>query len=108
VGNRVCVIFFARVVVSERLRRARRGVRGGAARPPLGGCRGAEPPARGFEGSAPKFFFFGPTYFRRFRADIFSSGRHIFGTTYFRDHMILGGFSAHGFLPMVFYFRLRN
>jgi hypothetical protein len=25
----VCVIFFARVVVSERLRRARRGVRGG-------------------------------------------------------------------------------
>jgi hypothetical protein len=30
------------------------------------------------------------------------------GTTYFRDHMILGGFSAHGFLPMVFYFRLRN
>jgi hypothetical protein len=42
---------------------------------------------------------------------IFSSvsGRHIFaGPTYFRDHMILGGFSAHGFLPMVFYFRLRN
>jgi hypothetical protein len=34
---------------------------------------------------------------------------HIFvGPTYFRDHMILGGFSAHGFLPMVFYFRLRN
>jgi hypothetical protein len=31
-----------------------------------------------------------------------------FGMTYFRDHMILGGFSAHGFLPMVFYFRLRN
>ena len=38
-------------------------------------------------------------------------GQHIFasfGPTYFRDHMILGGFSAHGFLPMVFYFRLRN
>jgi hypothetical protein len=65
---------------------------------PLGGCRGAEPPARGFGGSAPEFFFF----------FIFGLGRHISGTTYFRDHMILGGFSAHGFLPMVFYFRLRN
>jgi hypothetical protein len=75
--------------VSERLRRARRGVRGGVQ------GRGQRPR---------KFFFFGPTYFRRFRADIFSPG----GTTYFRDHMILGGFSAHGFLPMVFYFRLRN
>jgi hypothetical protein len=110
--------------VSERLRWARRGVRGGGARLPLGGCRGAEPPARGFGGSAPEFFFFGPTYFSSGRADIFSSGqhisgmtyfrddifpgRHITGTTYFRDHMILGGFSAHGFLPMVFYFRLRN
>jgi hypothetical protein len=49
--------------VFERLRRARRGVRGG--------CRGAEPPARGFGGSAPEFFFW---------ADIFS-GRHISGTT---------------------------
>jgi hypothetical protein len=43
-----------------------------------------------------------PTYFRRFRADILSSGRHISGTTYFRDHMILGGFRhmvfADGFL----------
>jgi hypothetical protein len=70
----VCVIFFARVVVSERLRRARGGKRGGS---------GAAPP---------KNFFFGPTYFRRFRADILSPGRHISGTTYFRDHMILGGF----------------
>jgi hypothetical protein len=75
--------------VSERLRRARRGV------------RGAEPPARGFGGSAPekKKFFFWPTYFRRFRADILSPGRHISGTTYF---MILGGFRhmvfADGFL----------
>jgi hypothetical protein len=68
-----CVIFFAQVVVSERLRRVRRG---------------AEPPAQGFKGSAPEIFFF--------------------GSTYFQDHMILGGFSAHGFLPMVFYFRLRN
>jgi hypothetical protein len=62
----VCVIFFARVVVSERLRRVRRGVRGGV---------------QGFGGSAPEFFFFGPTYFCRFRADILSSGRHISGTT---------------------------
>jgi hypothetical protein len=99
--------------VSERLRLARRGVRGGAAGPPLGGCRGAEPPARGFGGSAPEkkflgrhiFAGFGPTYYRR--ADIFP-GRHIidgptyFRTTYFRDHMILGGFRhmvfADGFL----------
>ena len=54
----VCVIFFARVVVSP--------------------------------------------YFRRFWADILLSGRHISGTTYFRDHMILGGFwhmvFADGFL----------
>jgi hypothetical protein len=60
----VCVIFFARVVVSECLRRACRGL-------------GAAPP---------KIFFW---------ADIFSpvSGRHIIaGPTYFRDHMILGGF----------------
>jgi hypothetical protein len=76
--------------VSERLRRARRGVRGGAARPPLRGCRGVEPPVRGFGSNAPEIFFL---------------GRHIFtGPTYFQDHMILGGFSAHGFLPMVFYF----
>jgi hypothetical protein len=79
--------------VSERLRRARGGVRGG--------CRGAGPP-RGFGGSAPENFFLGPTYFRQFRADILSPGRHISGTTYFRDHMILGGFRhmvfADGFL----------
>jgi hypothetical protein len=83
--------------VFERLRWACRGVRGGVATDPIGGSRGAEPPARGFKGNAPEIFFFGPTYFRRFRADIFSPGRHISGTTYFRDHMILGGFSAHGF-----------
>jgi hypothetical protein len=40
----VCVIFFAQVVVSKHLRRACGGVRGGAARPPLRGCRGAGPP----------------------------------------------------------------
>ena len=59
----------------ECLRRARRGVRGGRS------------PSHGGSGAAPlKFFFW---------ADIFSpvSGRHIIaGPTYFRDHMILGGF----------------
>ena len=82
--------------MSECLRRVRRGVRGGAARAPLRGCRGAEPPTRGFGATPPNFFFW---------ADIFSpvSGRHIIaGPTYFRDHMILGGFRhmvfADGFL----------
>ena len=69
----------------ERLRRVRRGVRGGWS-PPDGGL-GATPP---------NFFFW---------ADIFSpvSGRHIIvGLTYLWDHMILGGFRhmvfADGFL----------
>jgi hypothetical protein len=64
--------------VSERLRRARRGVRGG------------------FGGSTPENFFW---------ADIFSpvSGRHIIaGPTYFRDDIFPGPhdirwFLAHGF-----------
>jgi hypothetical protein len=38
--------------------------------------------------------------------------KHIFfGPTYFRDHISphdIRWFSAHGFLPMVFYFWLRN
>jgi hypothetical protein len=81
--------------VSERLRRVHRGVRGGALGPPSGGL----------EGSAPEFFFSG----RHISAGTtYLMGRHISGTTYFWDHMILGGFSAHGFLLMVFYFRLRN
>jgi hypothetical protein len=96
----VCVIFFAQVVVSERLHRARKGVRGGV--------QGGGAPHVGVRGQHPRNFFFGPTYFRWFRADIFSLGRHISGTTYFRDHMILGGFFDTWFLPMVFYFRLRN
>jgi hypothetical protein len=57
--------------VSEHLHRVRRGVRGGV-----------EPPAQGFGGSAPEFFFF-------FRDDIFS-GRHISGTRYFRDDILPG------------------
>jgi hypothetical protein len=70
--------------VSERLRRARRGVRGGA---------GGRSPPRGGSGAAPpKFFFFqadifspGPTYFRD---DIFPGPRDIrwfFGTWFFAD-----------------------
>jgi hypothetical protein len=60
------------------------------------GHMGGGPPARGFGGSAPEIFFFW--------ADIFSPvlGRQISGTTYFRDHMIFGGFRhmvfADGFL----------
>jgi hypothetical protein len=54
-----------------------------------GGLEGGGAPRVGVRGQRPRNFFF-------------------FGTTYFRDHMILGGFLAHGFLPMVFYFRLRN
>jgi hypothetical protein len=68
--------------VSERLRRARRGVRGGPLGPPLGGA--------------------GVLGRHIFAPDIFSPSRHISGTTYFRDHMILGGFRhmvfADGFL----------
>jgi hypothetical protein len=68
--------------VSECLRRARRGVRGGV--------QGAGPPRGGSGAAPPKIFFW---------ADIFSPG---FGPTYFRDHMILGGFRhmvfADGFL----------
>jgi hypothetical protein len=56
----------------------RRGVRGGA-------VQGGESPSAGVRGKCPDFFFF-------LRKRV----------TY------LGGFSAHGFLPMVFYFRLRN
>jgi hypothetical protein len=71
----VCVIFFAQVVVFERLHRAHRGVRGGEP-------RGVEPP---------KFFF--------------ALGRHIIEMTYFRDHMIFrwffGTWFFAGFLFLV-------
>jgi hypothetical protein len=66
------------------------------------GVQGGGAPCVGVRGQCPRIFFFGPTYFRWFQADILSSGRHISGTTYFRDHMILGGFRhmvfADGFL----------
>jgi hypothetical protein len=91
----VCVIFFARVVVSERLRRARimggkhegERLQGGGVRAPRAGVRGQRPRKK------------------KFWADIFSpvSGRHIIaGPTYFRDDIFPGPhdirwFSAHGF-----------
>jgi hypothetical protein len=75
--------------VFERLRRVRRGVRGGGA--PRAGVRGQRP--RKFFLGRHIFAGFGPTYYRR---------GHISGTTYFWDHMILGGFRhmvfADGFL----------
>jgi hypothetical protein len=67
-----------------------------------GGCRGAEPPAWGFGGNAPDFFFF------FFRADIFPPGRHISGTTYYRDHMILGGFFGTWFFADGFLFPVKE
>jgi hypothetical protein len=69
--------------VSERLRRARRG---------------AEPPARGFGGSAPEIFFWD---------DIFL-GRHITGTTYFRDHMIFRWFFGTWFFADGFLFPVKE
>jgi hypothetical protein len=79
--------------VSERLCRAHRGVQGGGA-------------LAGVQGQHPRFFFFSGRHIfaelTYFWADIFSLGRHIYGTTYFWDHMILGGFRhmvfANGFL----------
>jgi hypothetical protein len=60
-----------------------------------GGCRAAAPP---------NFFF---------QADIFLPSRHISRTTYFQDDILSGPhdirwFFGTWFLPMVFYFRLRN
>jgi hypothetical protein len=68
----VCVIFFARVVVSVHCT----------------GCGGVEGVAPHIGGSG-----------QHPQKKIFCLGKCV---TY------LGGFSAHGFLPMVFYFRLRN
>jgi hypothetical protein len=66
--------------------RCARGFEGGALGPPLGGEGGNIPPAWGFRGSTPE------------KKKIFLGKR----VTY------LGGFSAHDFLSMVFYFQLRN
>jgi hypothetical protein len=84
--------------VFERLRRACRGVRGG--------CKGTEPPTRGFGSSALEFFFSGrhisarQTYFRR--ADIFL-GRHISGTTYYRDDIFPGPHDIRWFFGTWFF-----
>ena len=75
--------------MSEHLRRACSGVRGEATRPPLEGCRGAEPLGRGFRGSAPEFFF------------------HT-GTTYFRDHMIFRWFFGTWFFADGFLFSVKE
>jgi hypothetical protein len=75
----VCVIFFARVVVSEHMCRAHRGGAGGRS-PPHGGPR-----------AAPPIFFLG-------KRDTYLD----------KCVMYLGGFFDTWFLPMVFYFRLRN
>jgi hypothetical protein len=77
------------------------GVRGGLD----GGCRGVDPSVRGFGGSTPKKKKIRLTYFRR--ANIFP-GRHITGTTYFQDHMILGGFLAHAFFANGFLFPVKE
>jgi hypothetical protein len=66
--------------VSERMQRTCRGVRVGAARPPLVGCSGVEPPTWGFGGSAPGNFCLE------------------------KRVMYLGGFFGTWFLLMVFYF----
>jgi hypothetical protein len=55
---------------------------------------------QGFGGSAPEIFFFGPTYFRR--ADIFP-GRHIFGTTYYRDDIFPGPHDIRWFFGTWFF-----
>jgi hypothetical protein len=78
----VCVIFFARVVVSERLRRVRRGVRGGV--------QGGGAPRVGIQGQCPRFFFF--------------SGRHISaGLTYFQDDIFPGPLDIRWFFGTWFF-----
>jgi hypothetical protein len=64
----ICVIFFARVVVFERLRWVHRGVRGGC--------------------SALEFFF---------------PGRHISGTTYYRDDIFPGPHDIRWFFSTWFF-----
>jgi hypothetical protein len=75
--------------VFERLRRARRGVRGGAAR----GAGGRSPP---------RIFSQRPRK-KKFRADIFSPGRHISGPTYFRDDIFPGPHDIRWFFGTWFF-----
>jgi hypothetical protein len=83
----VCVIFFARVVVSKHMRRT---VRGGAARPPLGGYRGEEPPHGG-------------SRVQRSRNKNLCIRTAFFGTV-----LYLGGFSTHGFFADGFLFSVKE
>jgi hypothetical protein len=65
----------------------------------VGGFDGGDsPPAWGFRGNAPEFFF--PQETCHFFSSFFMLPRFLCP--------LLGGFSAHGFLSMVFYFQLRN
>jgi hypothetical protein len=68
--------------VSERLRRVHRGVQGGRA------------PCAGVRVQRPQFFFF--------RDDIFP-GRHISGTTYYRDAIFLGPHDIRWFFGTWFF-----
>jgi hypothetical protein len=74
--------------VSERLRRAHKGVRGGV--------QGGGAPRAGVQGQRRRFFFlFRVDIFSPGRADTFSPGdifpgRHISRTTYYRDDIFLG------------------
>jgi hypothetical protein len=78
--------------VSERLRRARRGVRGG--RRGVGG----RSPRTGFRGQRPRnFFFFGPTYFR------WAEPTYFRGPTYFRDDIFPGPHDIRWFFGTWFF-----
>jgi hypothetical protein len=67
--------------VSERLRQ--------------GGAQGGGAPCAGVRGQRPRNFFFGPTYFCQFRADIFS--------TYFRDDIFPGPHDIRWFFGTWFF-----
>jgi hypothetical protein len=86
----VCVIFFAQVVVSERLRRVHRGVRGG--------CRGANSPMQRFRGSTPK--------------KNFTPGQHIsrrnFSGLHFQDRIIFRWFFGTWFFANGFLFPVKE
>jgi hypothetical protein len=66
----------------------------------VSGVQGGGAPRTGVRGQRPLIFFF--------RADIFSPGRHISGMTYFRDHMILGGFFGTWFFANGFLFPVKE
>jgi hypothetical protein len=65
----------------------------------VGGAGGKYPPLAGVQGQRPREIFF-PREMCHIFASFFVLPRF--------SCPLLGGFSAHGFLPMVFYFWLRN